>query len=155
MKTQLFSAALLLVLTCGTVSLMAQQAGTIDIQGSRTKITGPLTDVTAIMAITKKNVATRKGQTITIEREIDAASPNLYQALNTKEVLPKVAFKVYKPGDQTKYKMITLGNAIITKVSKNTNTHEKEDISFTFEKIEIQYFGGSTSTSDDWTANNQ
>lgn len=43
-----------------------------------------------IMAITKTNVDTRKGQMITIERETDAASPNLYQAASTNEVLPKV-----------------------------------------------------------------
>jgi type VI secretion system Hcp family effector len=166
MQARLFPAAaatLLLVLSFGTISLMAQQGGSIDIQGSRTKVTGALTDFTAIMAITKGNVATNRGQTITIERETDAASPNLYQACITKEVLPKVIFKVYKPGDPTKYKLITLENAIITKAGKgtkspgtakpNTDTHEKEVIGFTFEKINVQYFGGSTSTSDDWNAN--
>ena len=139
--------------------------GSIDIQGSRTKVTGSLTDATTIMAITKRNVATARGQTITIERETDATSPNLYQALNTREVLSKVIFKVYKPGDPTKYKIITLENAIITKISKGTkpsspgktndNNHEKEEIGFTFQKISLAYFGGSTSTSDDWNANNQ
>jgi type VI secretion system Hcp family effector len=169
MQQRLFLATLLLVLSCGTSLLMAQRVestgGSIDIQGSRTKVTGDLTDVTSIMAITKRNVATTKGQTITIERESDAASPNLYKALDAKEVLAKVIFKVYKPDDPTKYKIITLDNAIITKVNKgtkqpntaktNTDTHQKEAISFTFQKISIQYFGGSTSTSDDWTANNQ
>lgn len=166
MQVRLFPAAvsLLLVLSFGTVSVMAQQGGTIDIQGSRTRVTGALTDFTAIMAITKGNVATSRGQTITIERETDAASPNLYQAFTTKEVLPKVIFKVYKPGDPTKYKLITLDNAIITKAGKgtkqpntgktNANTHEKEQIAFTFEKISVQYLGGSTSASDDWNANN-
>jgi type VI secretion system Hcp family effector len=169
MQARLFPVTLLLIFSCGTLSLMAQRVasidGSIDIQGSRTKVTGTLTDATMIMAITKTNVGTRKGQTITIERETDAASPNLYQALNSKEVLPKVIFKVYKPGDPTKYKLITIENAIITKINKgtkqpntgktNANTHEKEEIGFTFEKIDIQYSGGSTSTSDDWDANNQ
>ena len=169
MQARLFSATLLLVLSCGTISLVAQRvesiAGSIEIQGSRTKFTGALTDATMIMAITKRNVATTRGQTITIEREMDAASPNLYQALNTKEMLPKVIFKVYKPGDPTKYKIITLENAIITKVSKgtkqqgtakpNTDTHQKEEIAFTFEKIGVEYMGGSTTASDDWNANDQ
>jgi type VI secretion system Hcp family effector len=169
MQSRLFPAALLLVLSFGTFSVLAQRAesfgGSIDIQGSRTKITGALTDATAIMAITKRNVATAKGQTITVERETDAASPKLYQAVSANEMLPKVIFKVYKPGDPTKYKIITLGNALITKVSKgpkqpstakpNTDTHEKEEIAFTFTKISVEFFGGSTSTTDDWTANNQ
>jgi type VI secretion system Hcp family effector len=169
MQSRLFREALLLVLSCGTFSLMAQRAesfgGTIDIQGSRTKITGTLTDATAIMTVTKRNVASTKGQTITVERESDAASPKLYQAVSTNEVLPKVIFKVFKPGDPTKYKIITLENALITKVSKgtkppgtakpNTDTHEKEEIAFTFTKISVEFFGGSTSTTDDWTANNQ
>ena len=84
---------------------------------------------------------------------------------------PKVIFKVYKPGDPTKYKIVTLGNAIITKVVKgvkqpntgktNANSHEKggtgelENFSFTFEKISVENITGSTSTSDDWTSNNQ
>jgi type VI secretion system Hcp family effector len=110
-------------------------------------------------------VAATKGQTITIGREKDAASSNLYQAATTKEVLPKVVFKVFKPGDPTRYKIITLTNATIVKVSgrtkqsntghSNASTHEMEDVSFTFSAINIQNFAGSTSTSDDWTANNQ
>jgi type VI secretion system Hcp family effector len=166
MQARLFSATLLLVLSCGTVSLMAQRVGgSIDIQGSRTKVAGALTDATAILAITKKNAGTARGQTITIERETDAASPLLFQACNTKEVLPKVIFKVYKPGDATKFKTITIDNAIITKVTKgakqpntakpNTDTHAKEVLEFTFQQLEVEYSGGSTSASDDWTANNQ
>jgi type VI secretion system Hcp family effector len=167
MQARLFSATLLLVLSFGTASLMAQQVGgSIDIQGSRTKFTGALTDATAILAITKKNAGTARGQTITIEKETDAASPLLFQACNTKEVLPKVIFKVYKPGDATKFKTITIDNAIITKVAKggakqpstakpNTDTHAKEVLEFTFQQLEVEYSGGSTTASDDWSANNQ
>ena len=166
MRARLFSATLLLVLSCGTSFVIAQPGGgSIDIQGSRTKVTGTIADATTIMAITTKNVGSARGQTITIGREKDAASPNLYQAVNTKEVLPRVIFKVFKPGDPTRYKIITLTNAVIAKVSSrpkqpntghsNANTHEMEDVSFTFTAIDVQNFAGSTSTSDDWTANNQ
>jgi type VI secretion system Hcp family effector len=160
---------LLLALSLGNGPLIAQRVesigGSIDIQGSRTKITGAIQDATTIMAITPRNVATAKGQTITIGREKDAASPNLYQALNSKEVLPKVIFKVFKPGDPTKYKIITIENASITKVNSrtkqpntgktNVNAHEMEDVSFVFSQISVQYFSGSTSTSDDWNTNGQ
>lgn len=166
MRARLFSATLLLGLSCGTSFVIAQSGGgSIDIQGSRTKVTGTIADAKTIMAITTKNVGSARGQTITIGREKDAASPNLYQAVNTKEVLPRVIFKVFKPGDPTRYKIITLTNAVIAKVSSrpkqpntghsNANTHEMEDVSFTFTAIDVQNFAGSTSTSDDWTANNQ
>jgi len=170
MHVRLFSAVLMLVLSLGNGPIMAQRVeslgGSIDIQGSRTKFTGTIQDATTIMAITTKNVGTKKGQTITIGRERDGASPNLFQeCVNTKEVLPKVIFKVFKPGDPTKYKIITLGNATIVKVSTrpkqpntgktNADTHEMEDVSFVFTAITIENIAGSTSTTDDWTANNQ
>jgi len=169
MQARLFTTTLLLALSLGNGPLMAQRVeslgGSIDIQGSRTKVTGTIQDATTIMAITTRNVATTKGQTITIGREQDAASVNLHQAVTTKEVLPKVIFKVFKPGDPTRYKIITLLNATIVKVSTrtkqpntgktNANTHEMEDVSFTFTAIDIQNIAGSASTSDDWTANSQ
>jgi type VI secretion system Hcp family effector len=169
MHVRLFSAVLMLVLSCGARCVMAQ-AGSIDIQGSRTKFTGTAQDLRSIMAITTKNVGSAKGQTITIGKEVDASSVNLHQAANTKEVLPKVIFKVFKPGDPTRYKIITLTNATISKVSSrapqpntghsNAKAHENgssqmEDVSFTFTAIDIQNFAGSTSTSDDWTTPNQ
>ena len=169
MQARLFSAVLMLVLSCGARCVMAQ-GGSIDIQGSRTKIAGTVQDLRSIMAITTKNVGSEKGQTITIGREVDASSVNLHQAVSAKEVLPKVIFKVFKPGDPTRYKIITLTNATIVKVSSrapqpntghsNASAHVKdnsqmEDVSFTFTAIEIENIAGSTSTSDDWTAPNQ
>jgi type VI secretion system Hcp family effector len=167
MQVRLFTAALLLVSSLGSGLLMAQSGGgSIDIQGSRTKFTGTIQDATTIMAITSKNVDTKKGQTITIGRQRDGASPNLFQeCVNSKEVLPKVIFKVFKPGDPTRYKIVTLTNATIVKVASRApqpNTghsgdkgHEMEDVSFTFSAINMQNFAGSTSTSDDWTTPNQ
>lgn len=167
MQARLFSATLLLVLSLGNGLLMAQSGGgSIDIQGSRTKFTGTAQDLASIMAITTKNVGSAKGHTITIGRERDGASPNLFQeCVNSKEVLPKVVFKVFKPGDPTKYKIVTLTNATIIKVTSRTkqpntghsndSAHEMEDVSFTFSAIDIQNFAGSTTTSDDWTTNNQ
>jgi type VI secretion system Hcp family effector len=169
MHVRIFSAALMLVLSCGARCVMAQ-GGSIDIQGSRTKFAGTAQDLRSIMNITTKNVGSAKGQTITIGREVDASSVNLHQAVSTVEVLPKVIFKVFKPGDPTRYKIITLTNATIVKVSSrapqpntghgNAKNHQNgssqmEDVSFTFTAINIENIAGSTSTSDDWTAPNQ
>jgi len=175
MQARQFTMILFLVASQGLGLLRAQPVqgvvGSIDIQGSRTKFTGSLKEATTIMDITTKNVGTKKGQTITITREVDAASPQLFQACISKEVLPKVIFKVYKPGDPTKYKIVTLEGAIITKVVKgvkqptsakpNPNTHKQNDtsdmenLSFTFTAIKVENIAGSTSTTDDWTSNNQ
>lgn len=165
MHIRLFSTTLLLALTLGNTLLAQSTGSTIDIQGSRTKFTGTLKDASAIMAITSKNVAAAKGQTITITRERDGSSPLLFSACDSREVLGKVIFKVFKPGDPSKYKIITLVNASIVKVDppakqpntakSNSDTHVKENISFTFTQIDVQYISGSTSTSDDWETPNQ
>jgi type VI secretion system Hcp family effector len=166
MQARLFTGTLLLVLSLGSGLLMAQSGGgSIDIQGSRTKYTGTVQDATNIMAMSHRSKGSGIGQTITIGREKDAASPLLFQACINKEPLPKVIFKVFKPGDPTRYKLITLENATISKVSSrapqpntgktNAKTHEMEDISFIYSAIDVQYFAGSTTASDDWNTPTQ
>jgi type VI secretion system Hcp family effector len=167
MLTKLFAATLLLVISQGTSSLRAQnKVGTMTITGPRTKVTGSLKDATSVMDVTLKNVASKQHEAITITREKDGSSPVLYSALSAKEVLTQVSFKVFKPGDASKYKTITLTNAIITSIkpskpnpqnseSQAHSTDELEEVKFTFQKIEVENIGGSTSATDDWTANNQ
>jgi type VI secretion system Hcp family effector len=113
------------------------------------------------MNVTLKNVASKQHDIITVTKEKDESSPLLLRAASTNEVLSKVVFKVFKPGDPSKYKTITLTNAIISSVSatkartsgSQVDTHELEEIKFTFQKIEVENVGGSTSATDDWEAN--
>ncbi len=163
MQTKLFAATLLLLISQGAASLRAQnKGGTMTITGPRTKITGTLKDATSVMNVTMKNVASKQHDVITVTKEKDESSPLLLKAASTNEVLSQVVFKVFKPGDPSKYKTITLTNAIISSVSATkartsgtqVDTHELEEIKFTFQKIEVENIAGSTSASDDWNANN-
>jgi len=163
MQTKLFVATLLLIMSQGTASLRAQnKGGTMTITGPRTKVTGALKDATSVMNVTLKNVASKQHDVIMITKERDGSSPVLYDALSTKEVLTQVVFKVFKPGDPSKYKTITLTNATISSINPTkartsgiqVDTHELEEVKFTFQKIEVENIAGSTSASDDWNANN-
>jgi type VI secretion system Hcp family effector len=162
MQTKLFAATLLLIVGQGIAPLRAQnKGGTMTITGPRTKITGTLKDATSVMNVTLKNVASKQHDIITVTKEKDESSPLLLKAASTNEVLTKVVFKVFKPGDPSKYKTITLTNAIISSVSPTkartsgtqVDTHELEEVKFTFQKIEVENIAGSTSASDDWNAN--
>jgi type VI secretion system Hcp family effector len=166
MLTKLFAATLLLVISQGTASLRAQnKGGTMTITGPSTKVTGSLKDATSVMNVTLKNVASKQHDILTVTREKDQTSPLLMKAVSNKEVLSQVVFKVFKPGDASKYKTITLTNALITSIkpakpnlqnseSQAHNTNELEEVSFTFQKILVENIAGSTSASDDWDANN-
>jgi len=166
MLTKLFAATLLLIISQGTASLRAQnKGGMMTITGPNTKVTGSLKDATSVMNVTLKNVASKQHDILTVTREKDQSSPLLMKAVNTKEVLSQVVFKIFKPGDASKYKTITLTNAIITNIkpykpnpqnsgSQVHNTDELEEVSFTFQKILVENVAGSTSTTDDWDANN-
>jgi type VI secretion system Hcp family effector len=161
MQTKLFATTLLLIVSQGTASLCAQdKGGTMTITGASTKVTAKLKDATSVMNVTLKNVASKQHDILTVTKEMDASSPQLLKAVNTKEVLPLVVFKVFKPGDPSKYKTITLTNATITSINrpkpqetKSHDTNELEEVSFTFTAIKIENPVNSTSTSDDWTAN--
>jgi|SRR5580698_6942190 type VI secretion system Hcp family effector len=163
MLTKLFAATLLVIISHGIAPLRAQnKGGTMTVTGPRTKVTSALKDATSVMNVTLKNVASKQHDVITITRERDGSSPVLYDALTTKEVLTQVIFKVFKPGDPSKYKTITLTNATISSINPakartsgtQADTHELDEIKFTFQKIEVENLAGSTSASDDWNANN-
>jgi type VI secretion system Hcp family effector len=158
MQTKLFAATLLLIASQGTASLRAQNADNMmTITGPHTKVTSKLKNATSVMNVTLKNVASKQHDVITVTREKDAASPMLFQALATNEVLTQVSFKVFKPGDPQSYKTITLTNATITKINRTHgaeagHTQELEEISFTFQKITFTNAIHSKSATDDWNA---
>lgn len=97
-------------------------------------------------------MATGKRQhgTITIVKEIDKASPMLYQALNSNEgfkvsiVFPGGSAKTEKAAQR-----IDLDDAVITNVSK---VGSSERITFTYQKIVVTYMNGNKSAQDAWDA---
>jgi len=112
----------------------------------------------------------RQHAPITITKEWGASSPQLLHACATNELLLSVTFEFYKAGPggtQELYYTITLHNATISKIvqhaggpgagepstAKHTgggDTHELEDISFTFQKITVEHKVGKTIFMDDW-----
>jgi type VI secretion system secreted protein Hcp len=100
---------------------------------------------------------------ITITKQWDAASPQLFQALVENETLKSVLFEFVKTnpnGTEEIYHTVTLKNAAVSNIRSYldlTDTsgdpydaHELEDVSFVFEKIEIENREGKTAASDDW-----
>jgi type VI protein secretion system component Hcp len=104
---------------------------------------------------------------------MDASSVQLLDASKTNAVIPRLSLTLYKSGDNSKYKIITVENAKIvsfsggqaTPVQNSKGTKAKgnatsepsgnETFSFTYTKISVVYYsGGSVSASDDWTTPN-
>jgi len=107
----------------------------------------------------------RQHKPIMITKQWDAASPQLFKALVDNEVLKSVLFEFVKTnaqGQEFVYHTIKLTNATVSDIKAYldlTDTtgdpydaHELEDVSFTFQKIEMENTEAKTSAVDDWKA---
>jgi len=107
----------------------------------------------------------RQHRPITITKEWGAASPQIFQALTTNEVLKSVVIKFVKVNSdniEEVYQTITLSNAQISDIKYIKDydltgnqtfvnqSGEFEEISFTFQKIQIDNVQGKTTANDDW-----
>ena len=93
----------------------------------------------------------RTHATITIVREIDRASPKLFQALSTNEVLSEVVinFNGTTGGAKTAQRIV-LTNATILSVRKAGGNNEM--ITLDYQAIEVTYTHGGKTATDDWEA---
>ncbi|HYL10822.1 MAG TPA: type VI secretion system tube protein TssD [Candidatus Acidoferrales bacterium] len=99
---------------------------------------------------------------ITFTKEWGAASPQIYAALATNEPLSSVVFEFTKTnpsGMEYVYQTITLTNATIVSVKQYIgvsvggdppDTRPLEDVSFVFQKIDIENKDGKTMAMDMW-----
>ena len=114
----------------------------------------------------------RQFKPLQITKQIGAASPQFLQALATNEVLPTVTLdflKTNQNGEEYVYYTIKLTNATVASVRQYTpggggggaagakhtgaaDAPQMEDISFSFQKIEIENKDGHTIFVDDWMA---
>ncbi len=105
----------------------------------------------------------RQYKPIQITKEWDPTSPQLFQALVNNEVLKSVLFEFVKTdpkGQEFVYHTIALTNATVSNIKSYLDltdttgdpydTHELEDVSFTFEKIEIENKEAKTAAVDSW-----
>ena len=103
----------------------------------------------------------RQHQPIVFTKQWGAASPQLFQALVTNEVLKSVAFEFVEPGVEgekpTTFQTITLANAQVTQIEQYINGEPEppadpralERISLSFQRIEITNVAGGTTAVDD------
>ena len=111
----------------------------------------------------------RQHSPITIVKEWGAATPQIFTALVTNEVLSEVVFEFTRTnsngeeyvfhkikltdGTVSQIKQFTGGDADDATSAKHTGAGkrlEMEAVSFTFHKIEVENVDGKTSAMDDW-----
>ena len=99
----------------------------------------------------------RQHKPVTITKRWGAATPQLFQALITNEVLTSVRIEFVKTssaGKEYVYHKIKLTDATISDIHQHAaaETRELEEVSFTFRKIEIENVDGRTAATDDWSS---
>jgi type VI secretion system secreted protein Hcp len=107
----------------------------------------------------------RQHKPIKFTIELGTASPQLERARATNELLESVVIEFVRPGPRGKeevYQTIELTNAQIAAIQRGENhgaagkggegkdAHETEEISLTFEKIEVTNDKGAKMATDDW-----
>jgi type VI secretion system secreted protein Hcp len=109
----------------------------------------------------------RQQQPVIVTKEWGASSPQFYAAAYTNEVLSQVAFNFYVAGPTGLQQLdhtVKLTNAAVISVRQSIHlpqsggpiidSRELEEISLTFQKIEITSISGGTTATDDWLAAN-
>jgi type VI secretion system secreted protein Hcp len=89
----------------------------------------------------------RQHGSVTITKEIDAASPKLMQAMNTHESLSNVSIVFRSTGAGKSVQTLVLKNAMITAIRLSRHT-ETIDIEYT--TIEVTWTDGGKTATDDW-----
>lgn len=105
----------------------------------------------------------RQHQPFVVVKEIGASTPQVFQACVTNEVLKSVLFEFIKTtaeGKEEVYYTMKLTNATVSgqrqytetaaKHSEVNDTHELEEVSFTFQQIDIENKLAKTASSDSW-----
>jgi type VI secretion system secreted protein Hcp len=100
---------------------------------------------------------------IVLTKEWDAASPQIFNALVDNEVLKSVLFEFVKTdpaGKEVVYYTVTLTNANVSNVRSYVDltdtsgdrydAHALEEVSFVFQKIELENKESATVAIDDW-----
>ena len=101
-----------------------------------------------------------------VTKDVGASSPQFLQALTTNEQLPTVTLeftKADKNGEEYVYYTIKLTNASVASIRQHTaegakggsgaagaNAPQREEIGFTFQRIEVESNDGKTMAVDDW-----
>jgi type VI secretion system secreted protein Hcp len=106
---------------------------------------------------------------VVITKEWGASTPQLFLALTTNEVLKSVFIEFFHTtpdGLEEVYHTVKLVNATVSKIAQSTgsgessgsaktnatyDTLELEEVSFTYQRIEVENLPAKTAAEDDWT----
>jgi type VI secretion system secreted protein Hcp len=105
----------------------------------------------------------RKHKPVVFRKEVDAASPQILEALVTNETLSSALFEftsVSKEGKETVDYTISLTNAAVAAFGESVHTGDQggppvdsrrlDQVTLTFQRIEFSNKPGGTAASDDW-----
>jgi type VI secretion system secreted protein Hcp len=153
-----------------SVSIEGTKQGRFKADGAREERKSSIRGVKFLLESTSpRDVATgqasgkRQHKPILFTKEWGAASPQLYNALATNEVLKQVVFEFTKTngeGQESVFHTITLTNASVASIRSYVDRTDTsgdpfdglalEDVSLVYQKIAMQSVDGKTSSSDDW-----
>ena len=99
----------------------------------------------------------RQHKPISITKEVDESSPQLFRAATTNEVLKDVVIQSVRldpHGKEQIYQTITLKNAHIPQVQKiaGKGKREEERFDLIFQQIQVTDVQGKVTATDDWEA---
>jgi type VI secretion system secreted protein Hcp len=107
----------------------------------------------------------RQHKPVTFRKEIDASSPQIFASTVENEVLTEVQFEFMRAapdGKETLEYKVTLTNAGVASYKESVNIAEQggpvvdtrplDEVSLTFQRIDLESIPGKTDASDDWLA---
>ena len=107
-------------------------------------------------------IGKRQHMPIVIVKRLDGASPQLMQSAYMNEVLKTVTIEFVRPGQSSPFQTIKLTNAIVSKLNQYggvsspdklvPNAGVLEEVSFNFQKIEVDNPESKTAAVDNWSA---
>jgi|HubBroStandDraft_6_1064221.scaffolds.fasta_scaffold1670595_1 type VI secretion system secreted protein Hcp len=128
--------------------IKAEKQGPIKGEAMSEKIAITSVSHDTVMASAGMASGKRQHGAITIRKEVDAASPKLFQAMNSHEGLSDVTI-VFRGGAAKAVETLDLKDAMITAVRTSGRT---ETITIEYGTIQVTYVNGNKTAIDDWNA---
>lgn len=150
-----FGAVAGVIVSLGASAVGAQQQVKVTVSAVPNPISaGSCTRIWADVRDDGQASGKRQHGPIVVTKMVGTASPQIFQACTTNEVLKSVVVNL-PGGEEGSGYTIKLSNATVSEVKQYTEVLNGqamvlEDVSFTFQKIEVQDPGTKTMATDDW-----
>jgi type VI secretion system secreted protein Hcp len=135
------------------LTIQGSKQGKIKGEAERISLTGVTHDITMPTEhATGMASGKRQHGSITVTKTVDSASPKLFQAMKTNEVLSNVTIEfegAAGAGAGKAARMIELKDAVISNIRV---TGKSEAITIDYETVQVTYMNGNKSATDAWDA---